>query len=82
VLKSTVVGSTGVPVVPVVVNEITVVGSRCGAFAPALRLLASGRIEVAGLISGIYPLAKAKEALAYAQGRDVLKVLIDMVHEQ
>jgi threonine dehydrogenase-like Zn-dependent dehydrogenase len=80
VLKSTVVGQAGVPVVPVVVDEITVVGSRCGAFAPALRLLASGRIEVSSLISGIYPLGRAKDALAYAQGRDVLKVLVDAVH--
>jgi threonine dehydrogenase-like Zn-dependent dehydrogenase len=82
VLKSTVVGQAGVPVVPVVVNEITVVGSRCGAFAPALRLLASGRVEVAGLISGIYPLTKAKEALVHAQAREVLKVLVDTVHDE
>jgi threonine dehydrogenase-like Zn-dependent dehydrogenase len=59
------------------VDEITVVGSRCGDFAPALRMLASGRVEVAHLVSGVYPLAKAREAFAFAESRDVLKVLLD-----
>ena len=81
VLKSTSADRAGVPVVPMVVDEIRVVGSRCGDFAPALRMLASGRVEVADLVSGIYPLAKAREAMAYAHGRDVLKVLVDMSDE-
>ncbi len=81
VLKTTAHAGGGVPVVPVVVNELTVVGSRCGAFAPALRLLQRGAVEVTHLISGIYPLTRAREAFAYARGREVLKVLIDAVHE-
>lgn len=76
-LKSTVAAAGGVPVVPTVVDEIRVVGSRCGPFAPALRLLASGQVEVAPLVSGVWPLSKAPEAFAYAQGREVLKVLLD-----
>ncbi len=77
VLKSTVAGAAGVPVVPAVVDEIRVTGSRCGPFAPALRLLDAGRVEVAPLISGVWPLEKAPEAFAFAQGREVLKVLLD-----
>ena len=77
VLKSTVAGTAGVPIVPTVVDEIRVTGSRCGPFAPALRLLESGRVEVAPLISGVWPLVKAPEAFAFAQGREVLKVLLD-----
>ena len=76
-LKSTVAAAAGFPVVPAIVDEIRIVGSRCGPFAPALRLLASGRIEVAPLISGVWPLERAQEAFAFAQGREVLKVLLD-----
>jgi threonine dehydrogenase-like Zn-dependent dehydrogenase len=81
VLKTTVAGPAGLPVTPVVINEITLVGSRCGDFEPALRLLAQGRIAVSGLVSGIYPLDKAVDAFEYARGREVMKVLIDMVHD-
>jgi threonine dehydrogenase-like Zn-dependent dehydrogenase len=77
VLKSTLAAGAGLPVVPTVVDEITVVGSRCGDFGAALRLLAAGRVEVAPLISGVYPLARAREAFAFAGGREVLKVLLD-----
>ena len=76
VLKTTVAGGGGLPTVPIVVDEIRVVGSRCGPFEPALRLLASGKVEVAHLISGVWPLSKAPEAFSFAQGREVLKVLL------
>ena len=77
VLKSTTAAAAGFPVVPAVIDEIRVVGSRCGDLAPALRLLASGRVAVSPLVSGVYPLSRAKEAFAFASGRDVLKVLLD-----
>lgn len=77
VLKSTVAGAAALPIVPTVVDEITVVGSRCGELGPALRLLDAGHIEVAQLISGVYPLAKAREAFAFAETRGVLKVILD-----
>lgn len=81
VLKSTVAGGGAVPVVPTVVDEITVVGSRCGELGPALRLLDAGHIEVAQLVSGVYPLSKAREAFAFAETRGVLKVLLDCSDE-
>lgn len=77
VLKSTTHGDGGVPVVPTVIDEITVVGSRCGPFAPALRLLQHGAVEVSQLVSGVHPLDRAREAFDYARSREVLKVLLD-----
>jgi alcohol dehydrogenase len=61
---------------PLVVNEITVVGSRCGPFAPALALLAEGRVDVAPLLSAELPLADAPRALRLAARRGVRKVLL------
>lgn len=62
----------------VIVDEITLVGSRCGPFAPALRLLAEGRIDVQSLIHARYPLAEAVAAFDHAQRPGVLKVLLDL----
>jgi threonine dehydrogenase-like Zn-dependent dehydrogenase len=61
---------------PLVVNEVTVVGSRCGRFEPALDLLASGRVKVRDLISAELPLSRAPEALRLAARRGVRKVLL------
>ncbi len=61
-----------------VVDEITLVGSRCGPFAPALRLLRDGAVETAALIHARYSLEQGVEALEHAGRRGVLKVLIDV----
>lgn len=61
-----------------VVDEITLIGSRCGPFAPALRLLAEGRIDVQSLIHARYPLSDALAAIDHAQRPGVLKVLLDV----
>nr|VFK00763.1 MAG: Threonine dehydrogenase [Candidatus Kentron sp. H]VFK00777.1 MAG: Threonine dehydrogenase [Candidatus Kentron sp. H]VFK04688.1 MAG: Threonine dehydrogenase [Candidatus Kentron sp. H] len=78
VLKSTFHGGT-VPLdsIRVVVDEITIMGSRCGPFAPALRLLAQGLVDVAPLIEGRFPLDEGEKALAQA-GSGALKVLLSM----
>jgi threonine dehydrogenase-like Zn-dependent dehydrogenase len=77
VLKSTFHGLTPVDAARVVVEEITVVGSRCGRFAPALDLLARGAVSVADLVSEIVPLDRGEQALARAAAPGVLKVLLD-----
>jgi alcohol dehydrogenase len=59
-----------------VVNEVTVVGSRCGRFEPALDLLRRRRVDVAALVTAEYPLADAKRALAHAARRGARKVLL------
>ncbi len=61
---------------PLVVNEVTVIGSRCGRFEPALDLLRRRRIDVASLLSAEYPLSRAVAALAEAARPGVRKVLL------
>ena len=76
VLKSTVAASKEFNLAPIVIDEIRVQGSRCGQFAPALRLLASGKIDFNPLISGVYPVDKAMEAFEKNKEKGTLKVLI------
>jgi len=78
VLKSTYAGALTLDAAAVVVNELTLIGSRCGPFAPALRLLAEGRVAVEPLIHARYPLAQAITAFEHAQRPGVLKVLLDI----
>ena len=59
-----------------VVDEITIIGSRCGPFAPALAALASGAIDPRPLIHAEYSLDEAAQAIAHARAKGVLKVLI------
>ncbi len=77
VLKSTVAGDTAAPLSGAVVNEVTIIGSRCGPFAPALRALEAGEVDPAPLISARYPLEGAEAAMARAAEPDALKVLVD-----
>ena len=78
VLKSTYAGALTLDAAAVVVNELMLVGSRCGPFAPALRLLAEGRVAVEPLIHARYPLTQAVAAFEHAQRPGVLKVLLDV----
>jgi alcohol dehydrogenase len=75
-LKSTVHRTAPLDTAPIVVNEITVVGSRCGRFEPALALLASGEIHVGEMIADSFPLEKAPNAFLRAGQQGVLKVLL------
>ncbi|MBI3932224.1 MAG: alcohol dehydrogenase catalytic domain-containing protein [Acidobacteria bacterium] len=77
VLKSTYRGDATVSFSALVVDEITLVGSRCGPFAPALDLLESGRVDVTGLVHARYPLDQALTAFDHAARPGVLKVLVD-----
>ena len=77
VLKSTFAADAGMNLAPLVINEITVVGSRCGPFDEALAMLAGGAVDVTDLITARFPLRQADEALAAARRPDSIKVLID-----
>ena len=81
VLKTTVAGSQQMPWAPVVIDEVTIVGSRCGPFDRALAALEGGRISVLPLISGRFDLSRGVEALEAAKGRGVLKVLVDVAEK-
>ena len=73
VVKSTIHGETPVALSPLVVDEITVIGSRCGPFARAIDLLASRGLEVGPLVAGTHPLERFAEAFAEARrGRKVI----------
>jgi alcohol dehydrogenase len=76
VMKSTMHGLVSIDSAPVIVNEITLVGSRCGRFEPALRLLKSRKIRVDAMISDVLPLKDAPRAFRAAATRGVLKILL------
>jgi len=76
VLKTTLSGDVPVPLWRIVVNEITMVGSRCGLFKPAIEALREGSVQVAPLVSARYPLEEFKAAFAKSQEHGVVKVLL------
>ncbi|HTP85354.1 MAG TPA: alcohol dehydrogenase catalytic domain-containing protein [Bryobacteraceae bacterium] len=76
ILKSTVHGLVPVDTAPIIVNEITLVGSRCGRFEPALKLLRTGRVNVDSMISAEYLLSDASAAFDHAAQKGVMKVLL------
>jgi threonine dehydrogenase-like Zn-dependent dehydrogenase len=77
VMKSTYAGELTFNASAMVVDEITLLGSRCGPFAPALRLLAEGKVDPTDLIHARYPLRDAIAAFEHAQQPGILKVLVD-----
>jgi len=76
VLKSTFHGSTEIDAARIVVDEISIVGSRCGRFQPALHLLTKDAIDVASLISEEHRLADGLKAMDRAKTSGILKVLL------
>jgi threonine dehydrogenase-like Zn-dependent dehydrogenase len=77
VLKSTYHGKAAIDMSRFVVDEITLVGSRCGPFAPALALLDGGRVDPRPLVEARYPLADALAAFDHAARPGALKILVD-----
>lgn len=76
ILKSTINGDVSFDAAPVVVNEITLVGSRCGPMEPAMKLIRSGRLLLDDMITAEFSLAEAAEAFLEAQRPESLKVLL------
>ncbi|MBT8173656.1 MAG: alcohol dehydrogenase catalytic domain-containing protein [Nitrosopumilus sp.] len=76
ILKSTIASRENLDLTPAVVNEITLVGSRCGLFKPAIDALATGMITVDDLIDSTFPLEKFQEAIIHAKKPDTLKVFL------
>jgi len=77
VLKTTVAGTASVDLSPIVINELRVVGSRCGNLAEAIAMLERRLLDPSPLIATRYSLSDATRALEHASQRGVLKVLID-----
>ena len=78
VLKTTVAGDQTLAWAPIVIDEVTIVGSRCGPFDRALSALAEGQVTVGPLISDRFDLSRGVDALDAAKNRPVLKVLLDI----
>ena len=76
VVKTTVANRLELDLAPLVINEISVVGSRCGPFAPALRALSRREIDVAALVSAQYDLEDVASAFDIARQPETLKVLL------
>jgi len=78
VLKSTYAQALNIDMGPVVVDELRLVGSRCGPFDSALTMLEEQQVDVESLIDGRFALADGVEAFAYSRSPGVLKVLLEM----
>ena len=76
VLKSTIATGKELNLAPIVINEITVLGSRCGQFGPALRLLKNNRIDFSSFISKVYSFNDAEEAFEANKAKDTIKILL------
>jgi len=77
VLKTTVAARAEIDLAPLVINEVQVVGSRCGPFPPAMRALENGSVDVGSLVQERVRLADGLEALRIAATPGALKVLIE-----
>ena len=75
-LKSTIASKENLDLTPVVVNEVSIIGSRCGVFKPAIDALATGTIQVDDLIDSTYSLHDIHAALEHAKRPDALKILL------
>jgi threonine dehydrogenase-like Zn-dependent dehydrogenase len=77
-MKSTYAGALSLDAAQVVVNELTLLGSRCGPFPPALALLERKAVDAAPLIHARYGFDHALDALDHARRPEALKVLLEM----
>ncbi len=78
ILKSTIHGLVSVDTAPIIVDELTLVGSRCGRFEASLPLLAHPRIHLDEMIAARYRLSEAPQAFAHAASKGTLKVLMHL----
>jgi len=76
ILKSTIASRENLDLTPTIINEITLIGSRCGLFKPAIEALGSGKISVDSMIDSTFSLEKFEDAIIYAKKPDTLKVFL------
>jgi threonine dehydrogenase-like Zn-dependent dehydrogenase len=81
VMKSTFHGAASFDATKLVVDEVTLLGSRCGLFAPALELLRRGHVSVHHLITKTFPLEQGLEAFEFLDQTSALKVLLEMAED-
>jgi len=76
ILKTTLAEKRSVDLNSVVIHELTLTGSRCGPFLPAIKAIEDGKVDVTCLVSGLFSLEDGVKAFNYASRKDVLKVII------
>jgi threonine dehydrogenase-like Zn-dependent dehydrogenase len=76
ILKTTIAGDYAINLAPIVIDEITVIGSRCGPFPRAIAALASGEVDPTPLLGPEFPLERAEDAFAAASAKGARKVTI------
>jgi 2-desacetyl-2-hydroxyethyl bacteriochlorophyllide A dehydrogenase len=76
VLKTTTAAATNLNTAPIVINEITIIGSRCGPFQKAIDLLDAGKLDVTRLITASYPVEEALAAFAHASDPNSVKIVL------
>ena len=77
VAKTTIADAHHLSLAPLVIDEVTLIGSRCGPFEPALAALEGGRVSVGPLIEQVYPLEQGLDAVEHAARPGVLKILLE-----
>jgi threonine dehydrogenase-like Zn-dependent dehydrogenase len=77
VLKSTYAGDHTFNPAPLVIKEITLIGSRCGPFPKAIQLLRENAVDPTDLITKVYPFSEWEQAIERAQHPDTLKILLE-----
>ena len=76
VLKSTIASRENLDLTPTIINEITLIGSRCGLFQPAIDALATKKVSVDSMIDFTFSLDQFDDAITYAKKPDTLKVFL------
>jgi threonine dehydrogenase-like Zn-dependent dehydrogenase len=76
ILKTTVAESVPLDVNQFVIREVTLIGSRCGPFPPAINAIETKKVDLSGLVSGTYALEDGIKAIEFASRRGVLKVIL------
>ena len=76
ILKSTIASRENLDLTPTIVNEITVIGSRCGLFKPAIDALASGIISIDDMIDSTFSIDEISEAIKRAREPQAMKVFL------
>ena len=78
VLKTTIAGPHQLSLAPVVIDELTVIGSRCGPFSEAIAALAADQFSVERLIEAVYRLDDAEKAFEHARRKGAAKVILEV----
>jgi threonine dehydrogenase-like Zn-dependent dehydrogenase len=77
VQKTTIAARHEIDIAPLVIHEVSLIGSRCGPFAPAIEALAKGQVQVAPLLAAVLPLSEAARGIREASLPGALKIALD-----